>query len=240
MNNNCCKTPSCCLDINRLIQITSITGPTGPTGPQGPATIDVGVTTVGATASVTNSGTNTNAILDFVIPAGATGPTGAQGPQGLIGATGPTGAQGIQGLIGPTGPTGSVSALDSMLVDNDGIQTVAASTLVDLGTVINTTGSSITFTTPSTVNLTVPGTYYILAEMLIANTSTAGDIGASMLINGTVVPNASEYAAATSTETQIVLQHSVTITTPTTVQLNNGSTVSNDYHDTSLWILKIG
>lgn len=77
-------------------------GPTGPTGPQGPATITVGQTTTGnpgTRASVTNVGTNQNAVLNFQIPMGATGPTGPRGAQGL---------QGIQGNIGPTGPTGPV------------------------------------------------------------------------------------------------------------------------------------
>ncbi len=80
-------------------------GPTGPTGPTGPAgaTITVGVTTTtdpGTNASVVNTGTPSNAILEFNIPAGATGPTGPQGAQG------PTGAQGAQGVEGPTGPQG--------------------------------------------------------------------------------------------------------------------------------------
>ncbi len=96
-----------------------------------------------------------------------------------------------------------------------------------------------TFTSPNTVNLTVPGTYYILYECLISNVSTAGDVGASMLINGTVVGNAAEYVPATSTQTQIVLQHNVTIAEPTTLTIENRSTVSNNYHDSSLSIIKI-
>lgn len=84
----------------------------GPTGPTGPATITVGTTTTGApgtNASVTNSGSNQNTILNFKIPVGATGPQGIQGiqgptgPQGLQGPAGPVGAI---GPIGPTGPTG--------------------------------------------------------------------------------------------------------------------------------------
>ena len=62
-----------------------ITGPTGPTGPAGPATITIGTVTTGAPgteATVTNSGTAENVILDFVIPAGPTGPTGLTGPTG--------------------------------------------------------------------------------------------------------------------------------------------------------------
>ena len=61
----------------------------GVVGPQGKAaTVAVGSTTTGApgtSAAVTNSGTNSAAILDFVIP---------QGPQGLPGSTGPAGPAG--------------------------------------------------------------------------------------------------------------------------------------------------
>ena len=102
--------PSCCCNGNR--------GITGPTGPQGPSTITIGTTTTtgaGTNASVTNSGTSENVILNFSIPRGETGPTGPQGiqgetgptgPQGIQGETGPTGPQGIQGETGPTGPQG--------------------------------------------------------------------------------------------------------------------------------------
>lgn len=59
-------------------------GPTGPTGPagSGSATITVGTTITGepgSMASVTNSGTSENVILDFVIPQGPTGPSGNDG-----------------------------------------------------------------------------------------------------------------------------------------------------------------
>ncbi len=71
-----------------------IMGPTGPTGPAGPATIAIGTTTTGEAgtdATVINSGTDENVILDFTIPAGPTGPTGDIGPTGPTGATGPAG-----------------------------------------------------------------------------------------------------------------------------------------------------
>ena len=92
----------------------AVIGPTGPTGPQGPATVTVGSTATGlpgTQATVTNSGTLGNAILDFTIPAGVTGPTGPTGligPTGDIGPTGPTGPTGETGPIGLTGPTGEV------------------------------------------------------------------------------------------------------------------------------------
>jgi hypothetical protein len=72
---------------------TGATGPQGPAGPQGPqgatglngtaATISIGSTTTGAagsSASVTNSGTTSAAVLNFTIPQGATGPAGPAAP----------------------------------------------------------------------------------------------------------------------------------------------------------------
>ena len=101
---------------------TGATGATGPRGPQGEkgadgaaATITVGTVTSGAAASVTNSGTTSAAVFDFVLPKGdkgEKGDTGEQGPQGETGATGPAGAtgatgpQGIQGIQGEQGPVG--------------------------------------------------------------------------------------------------------------------------------------
>lgn len=64
-------------------------------------------------AGVINSGTTTNAILNFIIPrgqTGATGATGATGPQGPQGETGATGATGPQGPQGPQGETGATGA----------------------------------------------------------------------------------------------------------------------------------
>ena len=69
---------------------TDIVGNQGPSG-----TITVGTTTTsaaGGDAEVTNSGTNTDAIFDFVIPRGEEGPEGPQGNPGPEGDPGPTGA----------------------------------------------------------------------------------------------------------------------------------------------------
>ena len=83
-------------------------GDTGETGPQGPkgetgtaATIEVGTVTSGQTASVTNSGTSSAAVFDFVLPKGDKGETGATG------ATGPQGEQGPKGNTGETGAAGN-------------------------------------------------------------------------------------------------------------------------------------
>lgn len=81
-------------------------GPMGPQGEAGPATIDVGVTETGdygTSATVTNVGTNQDAILNFTIPRGI---PGEQGPKGEKGDIGPQGLQGPQGIPGPQGPQG--------------------------------------------------------------------------------------------------------------------------------------
>ena len=72
----------------------------GPAGPQGnpgadgkAASIVVGKTLTGdpsSSATVTNSGTSSNAILNFTIPKGDPGVTGPQGPKGDPGTTGAT------------------------------------------------------------------------------------------------------------------------------------------------------
>jgi len=58
-------------------------GSTGPTGPAGnAATIAIGTVSTlapGSSATITNSGTAQNAILNFGIPQGATGPAGSGG-----------------------------------------------------------------------------------------------------------------------------------------------------------------
>ena len=85
----------------------SIVGPQGAKGDQGDAgTITVGSVTAGDPGTnpiVTNSGTNQNAILNFVIPRGLTGATGAQGN---VGPKGDTGERGPIGLTGPQGDPG--------------------------------------------------------------------------------------------------------------------------------------
>ena len=76
-------------------------GPPGPQGQQGEpgaaATVTVGTVTTGepgTDAIVTNSGTESAAVLNFTIPRGETGAVGAVGPRGPKGDTGETGPAG--------------------------------------------------------------------------------------------------------------------------------------------------
>ena len=73
--------------------------------------VNVGKTTTGepgTNASVTNSGDETNVVLNFTIPRGNTGPQGPQGKQGPAGAPGPAGPG-----VAPGGTTGQVLAKKS-------------------------------------------------------------------------------------------------------------------------------
>ena len=168
MNNNIKRAQNYidCYNKNNPAPIYSCYGPTGPTGPTGPAgvSVNVGTTTTTApetSASVTNSGTETNIILDFTIPRGATGPTGPQGEQGIQGPTGatgpqgeqgilgPTGAQGEQGIQGPAGPTGTAGA--------DGETPTLTIGTVTTGAPGSEANASITGTAPNYIlNLTIP------------------------------------------------------------------------------------
>ena len=87
-------------------------GPPGPKGAPG-VSVTVGNTTTlpsGESASVTNSGTDSDPVLNFAIPQGATGPAGPAGPQGATGPAGPQGATGPAGPQGTTGPAGPQGA----------------------------------------------------------------------------------------------------------------------------------
>ena len=70
-------------------------GDTGATGAVGSAgTVTIGTTTTGSAggnASVSNSGTSSEAVLNFSIPKGVSGAAGVQGSQGLTGSTGAAG-----------------------------------------------------------------------------------------------------------------------------------------------------
>lgn len=79
------------------------------------ATIEVGTVTSGANANVTNVGTPTSAVFDFVLPRGEKGDTGDQGIQGIQGTTGATGATGQAATIAvgtiTTGAEGTNAAI---------------------------------------------------------------------------------------------------------------------------------
>lgn len=142
------------------------TGPRGPTGPAGPVTISVGTTTTlepGNNASVTNSGTNENVILDFAIPIGPTGPAG------------------------PAGPTNVLSAYAERYSSNS--QTVSVPTNTDTTIPLNTTGPSLDtlYNTENAIDINLAGTYLINYQ-LNADPSEDSTLTLSIKRNGATIP----------------------------------------------------
>lgn len=151
---------------------TQTIGPTGPTGPTGPAaTISVGTITTdvpGGTASVTNSGTSSNAVFDFTIPQGPTGPTGPEGPTGP---TGPSGADStVAGPTGPTGPTGPQGMIWKGAWDSattyDVNDVVSYSSASYIAIVSGSNNDPVTETTYWSVLVAPPAIDYALLELL--------------------------------------------------------------------------
>lgn len=104
-------------DVNVIVETEQIVIPVeviggkGDKGDKGDTALSVTVGSVttgdaGTTASVVNSGTNEDLILDFTIPKGDKGAKGAKGDKGETGPQGPQGDTGPQGEKGDTGNDG--------------------------------------------------------------------------------------------------------------------------------------
>lgn len=113
-------------------------GPVGPAGPQGiqgetgqSANISIGTVTTlpaGSNATVVNSGSSMDAVLDFGIPQGDTGP---QGPKGDTGAGLPTTGGGNNEVL-VSGPNGGTDASWSKIAQkNMGNNSVGTSQLIN-------------------------------------------------------------------------------------------------------------
>jgi hypothetical protein len=89
LNGNNSQDP---LDYPGVWTLLAQAGSNGPSGPIGPAaTVAIGAVATGAPgtqATVTNTGTNSAAVLNFTIPQGATGPAGSGGSGGGSGTSG--------------------------------------------------------------------------------------------------------------------------------------------------------
>lgn len=90
-------------------------GPAGPAGSAATVTVgSVATGEAGTEATVVNSGTESAAVLDFVIPKGATGAKGTDGAPGADGAS-------IKAIELYTNETGGVSGGKATLTDNSEI-----------------------------------------------------------------------------------------------------------------------
>ena len=147
----------------------------------GSGSVEIGTTTTGpagSNASVTNSGTPENAILNFTIPQGATGPkgdigeTGATGPKGDTGATGPQGPQGYQGPAGPTiyyyGSFYDTNATQTAAAINTAYPVKVNTTDMNFGVSIQNDTSS----NPTRISFAIAGIYNIQYSIQFTNADT--------------------------------------------------------------------
>ena len=117
---------------NATLKFTIPRGAKGDKGDPGMGTVTVGTTTTGAAgtaASVTNSGTAQDAVLNFTIPQGATGANGADGADGAAATiavgTVSTGAPGSAATVTNSG-TSSAAVFDFVIPKGDNGEGVPA------------------------------------------------------------------------------------------------------------------
>lgn len=187
--------------------------------------VTVGSTSTGApgtAASVYNSGTDCNAVLNFTIPAGLTGATGAPG------ATGPQGPQGPSGPAGAQGPAGAAATV-----------TVGTTTTGAPGTNASVTNSG----TPQNaiLNFTIPagngstgayGGLYNSATQTVTPT-TAGTytqllLNTAMPLSGITTATANTLTVTTAGNYEISYNISVTANESATLQVavrSNGTVI---------------
>jgi hypothetical protein len=163
----------------------------GPTGATGPATISVGtVSSTGptGTTSVTNSGTNTVGVFDFVLqqgPTGVTGPTGST-PTVAIGTTSSTGPTG-NSLVVNSG-TSTAAVLDFTIKQGPtGATGPAGPTTITLGTTTATGATGIPSVTNSGTSTDVV-LNFTLAQGNTGPTGATGSTGANSTVAGPTGP----------------------------------------------------
>ena len=125
-----------------------------------------------------------------------------------------------------------------MLVANVATQAVTANSNVVLGTTQATNGTSISYTAPDTVNLQ-PGTYLVEYTAVVNDTTGTGNIGGTILFNDTALPYASTYYDNETDSDTIKLQAIVTANTASTIKVQNQSTVTLNYINSNLIVVKL-
>ena len=190
-------------------------GGPGPPGPPGTAaTIAVGTTTTllpGQQATVTNTGSSSNAVFSFGIPSGQPGNDGPPGPVGLTGPAGPPGVSSV--IIPPGSVTGQmlqVGANNMVAALSPGLSNSASSPVstagftpscgtTDIGDkakiFVLQTGASVTIPQVSTGNC-ANSIFYFLLQANVTFTRSGGDT--FDIYNGnTHTPTQTSYAGLT-------------------------------------------
>jgi hypothetical protein len=158
-------------------------GPAGPTGPAGNSgNIQIGTVTTGApgtSATVTNSGNGTFAVLNFTIPTGNTGATGN---------TGNTGDTGPQGPAGISTPRSITIELPTATEKIPMFYAYEAITLRQIESVlIGSSSPSVTFSVRYGSDLSASGTEVVTSGITVTNTTFG--LATTSFNNGTIAAN---------------------------------------------------
>lgn len=222
---------------------STVPGPAGSTGPQGTAaTIAVGAVSgvqEGGTPTVTNAGTNEEAIFDFGLTVGNTGATGTQGIDGPTGAQGEQGISGIDGAdsvvpgpVGPEGPRGygtnilGVAALANIIAHTAG--TIGEAYVTNTAGV-DTNGTAVEIDDVlRATDTAVPSTWVTIGAFK-GETGAPGTDGADSVVpgpDGAIGPEGPEGPAGTGINV-LGIESSAVVITFTAVAVGD-SYVSND------------
>ena len=227
------------------------TGAQGEPGiPGKAATIQIGTVETGAPgtmASVVNVGTETNAILDFVIPQGEPGPQGeqgVQGEQGIPGEQGPQGEQGIQGEQGPQGEQGQSAISDIVWVTNSGV-TLPSQSVLPFTKEYQSPSSTIQVNSD---NIVLPAGVYLAAYTVNAESGGSGTGDNAVFttlsgnINGDILPASQSIALQPRGDiSSLSAVFLILANQETTLQIENYTfqSYATNYSNFSMVILKL-
>lgn len=230
-------------------------GPAGPQGPQGPQGVPGPVGATGATGATGAAGpqgiqgepgpigpagpAGATGATGPAGPAGATGATGPAGPAGATGATGPAGPAGATGAAGPAGPAGETATNENAMLYAEDAQIVPSATALSFtGSQINSPDGSITAS--GTEGLTLTSGQYLVNFASDVNISAAGEAGAALALDGTVLPYAASSIPTSDTEGgRIALTAVLDLADTAVLTVVNNTTDSNTYENSTLTVVKL-
>lgn len=256
---------------------TGATGAVGPKGDQGDpgeaATITIGTVTTGAPGSdaeITNSGTDQNAVFDFVLPRGEEGPQGPEGPEGPEGPQGTaatitigtvttgdpgtdaevtnsgTNEDAVLDFVIPRGEPGTGGTPDVLATVDSSNQTTTANTPLVFNDNPLLLGTSITHTAGSSdITITQNGVYQATAHTVVSvnpGTSIPATLTLHLEENNAAIAGATAshtFAASSETSTlsfSVPFQVTAAPVTLHVVAEEDGFTINN----TTLTIIRLG
>lgn len=151
---------------------------------------------------------------------------------------GERGPIGPQGPVGPPGPTGTTTT-DSIMLTKMESQIRESKASLNLGTKINSTGTSITFSAPSTITLS-KGSYLIQVFSVATNENGTSKPTIAITVDGVIIPTTSLTYEKSNKPSPLFVQHNLTIESPVIINIVNSGTECLKYVGTTISIIKLG